>query len=566
MDQVRDTQLAASADDLLALSLELAGSLDARTVMRRILERSLAVARADRATLSSFVDEGVVIEASVGLGGEVTWVGRAYQAASLERQPLVHELLATRRTVFGGPMMSAEAMPEFRDALERVKHTATVPVLEAGELVGMLVLSRYEDRAFVDADLPSLTAFGALAGLALRNAKLYEEATAAGRRLQAAADAAADVAALQDLPALLQRIIEHSCQAAGAESAAIMRVEDAVGVVEATSGVAPLGTIWPLADDVRASINAGRPIAVETAETELAAELEPYASPYNHTLVAPLLFAGDLLGILVMGRHHGREQFSTDDIAGLRQFATLAALVLHNGRLVHRLREAEKLKRDFINIAVHELRGPLTVIEGYTELLIRDESMLLDDEAQKQLATIQRQAGHARTLAEDLLILARLESDDLGVARDVIAVGEVVAAAIERALPKARLLSGIVEMSGADGARAVGDTALVSRVLDNLIGNAIAYAGTRPIVAVTIAADDGSVEVRVQDSGPGIHDDEQERIFARFARGRGHGAVQGSGLGLYLSRECAQRMGGTLILEESGPEVGSRFLLTLPAA
>ncbi len=565
MDKVRDAKLSAPADDLLALTLELAGSLDARTVMGRILERSLTVAGADRATLSSLVDGGVVIEASVGIDGEVTWVGRAYQAESLERQPLVHELLETRQAVLGGPMTSAAAMPEFRDALDRVKHTATVPVLEAGELVGMLVLSRYEDRAFADPDIPSLTAFGALAGLALRNAKRYEEVTAAARRMQAAAEAAADVAALQDLPALLQRIIEHACQAAGAESAAIMRVEGSAGVVEATSGVAPPGSRWPLSDEVRAAINAGRPITVETAGAGLAAELEPYASPYSHALVAPLRFAGDLLGILVMGRYHGREPFSVDDIAGLRQFSTLAALVLHNGRLVHRLREAEKMKRDFMNIAVHELRGPLTVIEGYTELLMRDEGARLDEEAQKQLATIRRQAGHARTLAEDLLILARLESHDLGVARDDIVIGEVVTAAIERALPRARLRSGSVEMRGTDGAHAVGDTALVSRVLDNLIANAIAYSVRRPIVTVTIATNDGRVAVRVQDNGPGVNEDERERIFARFARGSGHGAVQGSGLGLYLSRECAQRMGGDLVLEETGAQAGSRFLLTLPA-
>ena len=67
---------AAPADDLLALTLELAGSLDARTVMRRILERSLTVATADRATLSSFVGDRLVIAATVGSGGEVTWVGR----------------------------------------------------------------------------------------------------------------------------------------------------------------------------------------------------------------------------------------------------------------------------------------------------------------------------------------------------------------------------------------------------------------------------------------------------------------------------------------------------------
>jgi signal transduction histidine kinase len=558
-------ELQGPTDDLLALTLELAGSLDARTVMRRILERSLAVASADRATLSSFVGDGLVIEASVGSGGEVTWVGRAYHTESLVRQPLVKELLETRRTVLGGPMTATQALSEFREALGKVKHTATVPVLEAGELVGMLVLSRYQDHAFVASDIPSLTAFGALAGLALRNAKLYEEATAATRRLQAAADAAADVAAVQDLPALLRRVIEHACEAAGADSAAVMRVEDDAGVVEATSGVAPLGSRWPLGPDILGAINAGRPIAVDTAGRDIEVALEPYASPYSEALVAPLQFAGDLLGILVMGRFHGREPFSSDDIAGLRQFATLAALVVHNGRLVHRLREAEKLKRDFVNIAVHELRGPLTVIEGYTELLMRDEDVHLDEEPAKQLATIRRQADHARRLAEDLLILARIESHDLGLAHDTMVIGEVVGVAIERALPRARLRAGTIEMRGADAAQAVGDTALVSRVLDNLIANAIAYSVKRPAVFVTIAAENGEVQVRVQDNGPGIREDERERIFARFARGTGQGSVQGSGLGLYLSRECARRMGGDLVLEDSA-QAGSRFLLTLPTA
>jgi two-component system sensor histidine kinase KdpD len=566
MDQVADTQLPAPTDDLLALTLELAGSLDARTVMRRILERSLAVAKADRATLSSFVGDRLIIEASVGTGGEVTWVGRGYEPESLERQPLVQRLLETRQTVLGGPMTAAQALPEFREALDRVKHTATVPVLEAGELVGMVVLSRYQGEAFVESDIPSLTAFGALAGLALRNAKLYEEATAAARRLQAAAEAAADVAALQDLPALLERIIDHACEAAGADSAAIMRVEGDEGVVEATSGVAPLGSRWPLAEAIRDAVDAGRQIAVDTAVSDLEGELEPYASPYSHALVAPLRFSADVLGILVLGRYHGREQFSADDIAGLRQFATLAALVLHNGRLVHRLLEAEKMKRDFMNIAVHELRGPLTVIEGYTELLMRDETAHLDDEANQQLATIRRQAGHARSLAEDLLILARIESHDLGVAHDKMVIGEVVTAAVERALPRARLRSGTIEMTGTDGAQAVGDTALVSRVLDNLLANAIAYSVRRPVVTLTIATDDDTVQVRVQDNGPGVIELDRERIFARFARGSAHGAVQGSGLGLYLSRECAQVMGGDLVLEETGAQEGSRFVLTLPAA
>jgi signal transduction histidine kinase len=556
----------APTDDLLLLALELAGSLDARTVMRRILERSLAVASADRATLSSIAGDRLRIEASVGSGGEITWVGRAYANEALVRQPLVQQLLDTKQTVLGGPMATAEALPEFREALDKVLHTATVPILEEHELVGMLVVSRYGDRAFEPADVPSLTAFGALAGLALRNAKLYEEATAAARRLQAAADAAADVAALPVLPALLKRIIEHACTAAGADSAAVMRLEAGEGIVEATSGVAPVGSRWPLGPEIEAAVRSGRPIQVATSDQDIESHLEQYASPYSHALVEPLQFAGDLLGILVLGRFHERQEFSEEDIATLRQFATLAAVVLHNGRLVHRLRETEKMKREFMDIAVHELRGPLTVIEGYTELLIRDEAGKLDPEGERQLATIRRQAGHARTLAEDLLVLARIESDDLGVAHDTISVADAIGAAIERAQPRARLRAGTIEAKDVASARAIGDAGLLARILDNLLSNAIAYAIERPRITVTTSADPACIYVRVQDNGPGVIEDERERIFARFARGTHIGGTKGSGLGLHLSRECARRMGGDLVLEDSRARSGSRFLLTMPAA
>lgn len=557
---------AAHTEDLLPLALELAGSLDARTVMSRILERSLTVAAADRATLSSFAGPRLQIEASVGIGREVTWVGRGFDNEVVLSQPLMRQLFDTKRTVLGGPMTITEAQPEFREALDRVRHTATVPILEERELVGMLVLSRYEDRAFDAADVPSLTAFGALAGLALRNAKLYEEATSAARRIQAAADAAADVARLQELPAILQRIIQHACEAAGSDAAAIMRLEDGWGVVEATSGVAPLGSRWPLGSEVGEAIEAGLPIQVITAGRDVESHLIAYTTAYSHALIEPLRFAGDLLGVLVLGRYHGRPEFSADEVAALRQFATLAAVVLHNGRLVHRLRETEKMKREFIDIVVHELRGPLTVIEGYTELLLRDQAANLDEEVGRQLATIRRQAGHARTLAEDLLVLARIESDDLGVAHESLAVADLINEAVERAGPRARLRAGRIEVEVGGDARVIADPALLARILDNLLSNAIAYAVEPPRIAVTTGADAASVSVRVQDNGPGVVDDQRERIFARFARGTHIGGVKGSGLGLHLSRECARRMGGELVLEESGPEIGSRFLLTLPAA
>jgi signal transduction histidine kinase len=103
-------------------------------------------------------------------------------------------------------------------------------------------------------------------------------------------------------------------------------------------------------------------------------------------------------------------------------------------------------------------------------------------------------------------------------------------------------------------------------VLGNLLTNAVAYAVDTPHVRVTVSSEGGRAMVRVADNGPGVPDDEQERIFARFSRGSRGLTVQGTGLGLYLSRECARRMGGDLVLESSTAEAGSRFLMTLPEA
>ena len=561
--------LAASAatppiDDLLQLTLELAGSLDARTVMSRILERGLALAAADRATLSSMDAERLVIEATVGTGGEVTWVGRAYETDFLLRQPLVVQMLESRQLVLGGGFSAANAEADLQPALQRVRHTALIPILDRDRVAGMLVLSRYSDRPFQPGDTAELTAFGAVAGLALRNARLYEEATATARRLQAAADAATDVAAVQDLDALLHRVIEHACEAAGADSGSVMRVDSGIGIIEATSGAAPVGSRWPLDGAVTSAIAAGRVTQVPATSSSLDSEQAPLSAQYSHALVAPLRFSGEQLGILVLARRSGGAPFAASDINGLTHFATLAALVLHNGRLVHQLREAERMKREFINMAVHELRGPLTVIDGYAELLLRDTVAEVESENVRQLSTIRRQAEHARTLTDDLLTLARLESDELGVANEWFAVRDVVRPAIERALPLARLRSGSIEMDDRGAVRALGDTALTARVVDNLLANAIAYSDRPPQIVVTIAGDRGRALVRVADNGPGVAEDDRERIFARFARGSRSSGIRGTGLGLYLSRECARRMNGDVVLEETA-DTGSRFLLTLPA-
>jgi two-component system sensor histidine kinase SenX3 len=104
--------------------------------------------------------------------------------------------------------------------------------------------------------------------------------------------------------------------------------------------------------------------------------------------------------------------------------------------------------------------------------------------------------------------------------------------------------------------------------MDNLVNNALIYSDppATVAVAVTVRAAPGAVEIRVGDRGPGVPEGDRERIFERFVRGAGAGRAAGTGLGLYVSRECARRMGGDLMLERSRPGEGSTFLLRLPGS
>ncbi|MHB8717362.1 MAG: sensor histidine kinase [Candidatus Dormibacteria bacterium] len=555
----------ASVQDFIDLTLELSGTLDPKAVIQRILERSVAVAAVDRATLSSLRDGEVTVEGGVGWGEEVRWERRTYGAGTVRRHPAVVEVITTKRTVLGPAFDITQAEPDDREALAKVRHTAVVPLLEDGEVVGLLVLSRYDDRPFVPQDIPVLTGFGALAGLALRNATMYEEAAVAARRLQAAASAAGEVASMRLLPELLAALIRRACEAAGADSGAVMRHEGADAVIEATSGVAPVGARFPLGPDIQDAVAADAVIQIDVAGQPGTEAVAEFVQHYAHALVTPLRFDGQLLGLLVLARRQNRPPFSDDDIAALRAFAALAAMVLHSGRLVHQLRDVEAAKREFMNIAVHEMRRPLTIIEGYSEMLLAD---LPDADAAvlQQLATIRRQAEHARGLAEDLLILARLESDELGVRSDTILVPPLIAEVVDRLRPRAEQRRGEIAVSDLDALAVRGDRNLLERIVDNLVGNAIDYSSEPPAVTIDASRANGEVLIRVGDQGVGVPPEEQETIFGRFARGSRAGRVRGSGLGLYLSRECARRMGGDIVLEDAPRPAGSSFVLRLPAA
>jgi signal transduction histidine kinase len=220
-------------------------------------------------------------------------------------------------------------------------------------------------------------------------------------------------------------------------------------------------------------------------------------------------------------------------------------------------------RRDFMNMAAHELRSPLAVVTGYLSML-QDGTITPDSrEFPATLATIGTKAKEATTLVERVLVAARLEADRLTLERIQVDLRELAEQAVNRAKPLANLAGERLTLQVPSSPVPVNvDPRYVGMILDNLVSNALLHGAGGVLVSIP-AEDEPSILVR--DSGRGVSADLRERIFEPFIRAEEHiRGSGGTGLGLSISRGLAEAHGGTLTLEQAaGP--GAVFVLRLPA-
>ena len=237
-------------------------------------------------------------------------------------------------------------------------------------------------------------------------------------------------------------------------------------------------------------------------------------------------------------------------------------------RMQEELRRQESARRAFVATASHELRTPLTMLQGTMELLEEDlRGGRLDvSDAQLQVSSARRELRRLSALAGELLDLSRLDAA-VQLRSEPVELGELaraVSAEFELAARERRVELDVVPPP--EPCWGSGDPDAVARVVRILLDNALRYGPPGAPVRVTARRAGRQALIEVADRGPGVPDEERERIFERFHRGRAAGSEGGFGLGLAIGRGLAQRMGGALELADSAPGAGARFVLTLGAA
>jgi signal transduction histidine kinase len=230
--------------------------------------------------------------------------------------------------------------------------------------------------------------------------------------------------------------------------------------------------------------------------------------------------------------------------------------------------ESSRSKSEFLNMAAHELRTPLSVVSGYLALLAEGSLGAAPPTWEMPLEMLNAKTGELNRIVDDLLLASRMDVGSLPERTLVFDLRDAARAAAKRVEPRALLLkAGVSLEAGEEPLFVEADPEHVGRILDNLLNNALSYCATTPVVAVTLANPKAPC-LSVRDNGVGIPLDKREVVFERFVRLDDHaiGPVPGTGLGLYISRELARRHGGSLELEDTPPEQGSVFTLRLPVA
>jgi PAS domain S-box-containing protein len=562
-----------------------------------IVAAGIATWRVQMALRESISRQGKRTEAIVGgMVDGVMYVDEEGRTAFIN--PAAQRLLG--KTTVGVPIFRHSDVYGFRDVHGRLLDPGELPAAQAlstGRPVHDMTVNigRDENKVAVSMSATPLHEDGRVTGVIVmfrditeRN-ELEQRMKAQAERAEILADAGAFFSANIDPGWVTQAIAERVAEVLGDWAAVILKSDNSKELRVAAihhRDIASLGLAWSyiyrqplvvgegligqviatnypsLTTNVRPSFDATNPGSMYHAAPMKLASL----------LILPLRTRREMIGALVIAANDPDRAMTDEQLPLAEVLAERAALAIENAKLYteqvearRKVEDLSRLKDEFLSIASHELRTPVTSIKGYTQLakmLIKEDDLATSEE---YLDIALDQIDRMSRLILELLDVSRIETGRLEIRREQIAWSQFVRDVVHR--HHTAVSDRGFHVSVPNQPKVVtGDRDRLEQVLGNLLENAVKYSPEGSDVTVTVDDKGDALLTAVCDRGIGIPADELGQVFERFHRGRQVSSTNygGLGLGLYITKQIIERHGGTIWVESKEGQ-GTTFYFSLPA-
>jgi GAF domain-containing protein/anti-sigma regulatory factor (Ser/Thr protein kinase) len=566
---------------------------DVQPVFDTIVQNAARLCRGVHAAV--FVSDGrlVYVPANYGTVPEALAAARARFPRPLAMDSTASIAILTRSIVHVPDVEDPATHGFVRQSgrLVGFRSVVTVPMVREGEAVGAILVARQDPGRFADSEVELLKTFADQAVIAIENVRLFKELqartselTRSVDELRALAEVSRALSSTLDLDAILQTIVTRASQLAGTDACSVFEYDEATEAfhLRATNNldeeVVTLARQTPTRKGE--GVQGRMALTRQPVQVPDIAEEDAYRGPLRDVLLRtgtravlaiPMLREGELIGGLTVNKRTPG-QFSSEVIELLTTFATQSALAIQNARLFREIEDksrqleaASRHKSEFLANMSHELRTPLNAIIGFSEVLAARMFGAVNAKQAEYLQDILESGQHLLSLINDILDLSKIEAGRM----ELEAADFDLPSAIDNALILVRerasrrgitLASTIDEHLGLIG----GDERKVKQVLLNLLSNALKFTPEGGRIDVRAALREGRAEVSVADTGVGIAPEDQEAVFEEFRQvGTADKKVEGTGLGLALSRKFVELHGGRIWVESERGR-GATFTFTLP--
>jgi len=598
------------AEELAALyeiGSAILSTLDVDAVLQRVCDNAQRLLNASGACITEYrADEGVFF----------------LKTCSGSFCPAIHNTfpakksLSARALTEGGPVIDNDVP---RGPAASVAASLPVPIDRAligllngrNGILGTLVLTAEKDRKpFTEADAEILSAFATQAALAVENARTYQREKTRAQELELLRTQREDqIQRLHDLHAaglavtsdldlgeLLNRVAEEARKLTGAEYGALgVLNQEKTGLAQfITSGMsdedrAAMGPLPTGHGLLGAVIREGKTIRLQApAEDQRAAGVPSGHPAPTSFLGVPVRVRDQVIGNLYLMNKEGDRDFTAQDETIVEMLAAQAAVAIENARLfaeserlLAELEAAHRARNKLHAYVNHDLRNALHGVSLWAERLEQGASGATGpfdlEEAGEIAKKIMRGSGHALRLVRDVLDLARLEEGRLQTWPRRVVISDLLEAALDTISPEAERREVKLDLEApANRLELVADPDRVLQNTLNLLSNAVKFSAAGSTVSMGAVRGNGApdrarertpntdwVSIWVEDQGPGIAPEDLERAWGEFQQVNPEDSERGMGIGLALSRQLAEHLGGALTVA-SDVGKGSRFTLWIP--